>query len=951
MIQHGIKKKYYISKQQKDPTIENYSNQIQVIFKPDLTVIQVNDGFLKWVSSQKESVIGEKLGNLFRGVSSVDIILGSIQSLKKGQSVHFEDKIFAHETTHIFQFTASYVSLTNKDEYFFLSGENISQKKTLEQELCESEEKYRTLTQNIPGIVFRLDIKGKKYDYCNQFFEITGYHPGMITSFTHHPLESYIFTDDLRHVNHTISSVIQSGKNYEIEYRILDPHNKIIYLLERGRPVYGKSGKNEYIDGIIFDISDRKQIEEEIVKNNELLTAFNNELINAESQLLEQNNKLLITQQELIESREQFQFLFESAPVGIVIADLEGRMIVANPFKQELCGFSVADDPPLTFLNGFEFADELDLFVKTINRDKKIRNFEAHLIRKDGTHYIALLNADLIEWKNNPAFFITGRDITTLKKVEEDLRISHANYEHLVENISDVPWILDPDSWHFTYVSSSVKKLRGFTAEEIMSKPADDGLDPQIASDTRKNFQTRMQDFLVHKNEAECFRREVEEKCKDGSKIWTEINCHFVFNNYSGKVEIHGVTRDISDRKRCELEFEREHQLLLKTQRIGHIGSWEYNAENMLMWGSDEYFRIMGVNPPPDGTFRFDLIRSSIPDYSALAEPLFKLFKEPGSSPYSNIIPVFPSDGSQTKIVSIIAEGVPKTNDSPAKIAGVIMDITDQKLMEEKYRQSEKKYRILFETINQGVIYHNTDLKVTSYNPASLEILGMTDLQIQGVVPFNPKFKVISLNGEQYGDGNESIMAAFQSGEKINNTIIKFFNPELDEYRWILVDSIPLKEPGNPDIKEAYTVFTDITDLQRAQEKIVEANMYLDNVITYAVSPIIAFDANLTIIKLNKVMADYTGLSIEKSLGKNLEILFPVPLRSRYISLIKKIITGKQPVEFEFPIFSQSGRVFNAIWTSTTIVDTNGSIAATIAQGQNIIETDSVNIRECNLAK
>jgi PAS domain S-box-containing protein len=951
MIQHGIKKRYYISKPQKDPTIENYSSQIQVIFQPDLTVIQVNDGFLKWAGLSKESAIGEKLGCLLRGFSSVDINLTSIQSLKKGQSIHFDDLIYIHKTPHIFQFTVSYFSLKKDDDYIFLSAENITHKKKLEQELLDSEEKFRTLAQNIPGIVFRLDIKLKKFDYCNQFYEITGYHPVMISSFTYHPLEHYIFTDDIERVSKTSLKAILTGNYYEIEYRILDPRNKIMHLLERGKPIYGKSGKYEYIDGVIFDISDRKQIEEEIIQNNELLILLNNELTEAELQLKEQNTKLLCTQQELIESREHYQFLFESAPVGIAISDLEGKMIVANSFKQELCGYSESDNPPLTFLNGFEFSDELDHFFEILKHYKKVRDFEAHLVRKNGTRFTALINADLIEWKNRPRIFITSRDITALKKVEEDLRISHANYQHLIENISDVAWILDPESWYFTYVSSSVERLRGYSAEEILSKPADDGLDSDITSDIRNVFQTRLQNFIIHKNETEFFRLEVEERCKNGSKIWTDIICHFVYNNYSRKVELHGITRDITDRKKWEIGFRREHQLLLKTQSIGHIGSWEYNAETRNMWGSDEYFRILGIDAPPDGIFTFDLIRSIIPDYSILAEPLFKLFKEPGSSPYSLIIPVFPSDGSPTRIISVIAEGIPQTNGSPAKIAGVIMDITDQKLMEEKYRQSEEKYRILFETINQGIVYHNSDLKVTSYNPASLRILGVTDLQIQGVAPYDLKFKVISRNGEQYVHENQPSMAAFMSGKRTNSDIISFFNPELNGLRWILVDSIPLKEPGNPGIKEVCTVFTDITDLKRAQEKIVEANSDLDNVVTHAVSPIIVVDSSLTIIKLNKVMADLTGLSINESLGKNLEILFPLNVRTHYISLIREQFAGKQPAEFEIPIFHQSGQIFNATWISTNILNSNGKIAATIAQGQNVTESDVINLHKWDTLK
>ena len=150
---------------------------------------------------------------------------------------------------------------------------DISERKQVEEALQERESSYRTLAENLPGIVYRVFIRqNNRMHFFNNMLDVTtGYtfeelKHGKVCS-----LEHFIVPEDRADVISTVRNAIIEDKPFEVEYRLRRKDGNIRHLSERGRPTRGTDGKPLHIDGVIFDVTDRKQAEEALLESSRRL--------------------------------------------------------------------------------------------------------------------------------------------------------------------------------------------------------------------------------------------------------------------------------------------------------------------------------------------------------------------------------------------------------------------------------------------------------------------------------------------------------------------------------------------------------------------------------------------------------------------------------------------------------------------------------------------------------
>jgi PAS domain S-box-containing protein len=119
-----------------------------------------------------------------------------------------------------------------------------------------------SLARNIPGAIYRcaLDAHWTMHFIGDEIERITGYPPGDFVANRRRTYMSLIHPDDRDRVERDVWEAIEAGRQFELEYRVLTASGDERWVLERGCAVQGHEG--EWLDGIIFDISDRRRFEE-----------------------------------------------------------------------------------------------------------------------------------------------------------------------------------------------------------------------------------------------------------------------------------------------------------------------------------------------------------------------------------------------------------------------------------------------------------------------------------------------------------------------------------------------------------------------------------------------------------------------------------------------------------------------------------------------------------------
>ncbi len=138
-------------------------------------------------------------------------------------------------------------------------------------ELVEQKEKFETLVESAPLIVYRLMPDGSTV-YVNRFVEeVFGYTPTEVIDDrgfwvrTAHP-------EDRRRLEVGLQTCLEQGKELQLEYRGLNKNGHEIFLLNHALPVVNDQGRLQAVDGIIVDVTERKRLQEKIIQTEELKT-------------------------------------------------------------------------------------------------------------------------------------------------------------------------------------------------------------------------------------------------------------------------------------------------------------------------------------------------------------------------------------------------------------------------------------------------------------------------------------------------------------------------------------------------------------------------------------------------------------------------------------------------------------------------------------------------------
>ncbi|MBU2510355.1 PAS domain-containing protein [bacterium] len=150
----------------------------------------------------------------------------------------------------------------------------IQELEAAEETLKQKEEQYRTLVNNIPGAIFRShgNNRWNLYLISPAILDIAGYDSNSFMGLEGKSFASIVYENDLDSLKQAVEKAIREKSPYVIEYRIEHADGRLRWVYEKGQGIYSEKGELMFLDGVIFDVSDRKQTQEMMIQTEKMMS-------------------------------------------------------------------------------------------------------------------------------------------------------------------------------------------------------------------------------------------------------------------------------------------------------------------------------------------------------------------------------------------------------------------------------------------------------------------------------------------------------------------------------------------------------------------------------------------------------------------------------------------------------------------------------------------------------
>ena len=307
---------------------------------------------------------------------------------------------------------------------------------------------------------------------------------------------------------------------------------------------------------------------------NDLMSNYQKELaaeVTGRTEELKQTLENL--QQDIIErkraekalgaSESRYRYLYESMMDAFVYVNIDGYVVEFNEVYRKMLGYEPEELRRLTYV---DITPEKwhAIEAEIIEKQAMIRGYtdlyEKEYRGKDGTIIPIEIRAYLIRDDQGKPDGLWGivRDITERKRAEEALKQSENKYHLLADNVHDVIFVLDMNL-KYTYISPSVKILRGYGPEEVLKQSSiEQTLTPSSQDLAMRTFSEIMELEKSEHREIHLSRTlQLEMRRKDGTTVWTEVKFSFIRDENQRPMGILGLTRDITERRKAEAELQK----------------------------------------------------------------------------------------------------------------------------------------------------------------------------------------------------------------------------------------------------------------------------------------------------------------------------------------------------------------------------------------------------------
>jgi PAS domain S-box-containing protein len=420
-----------------------------------------------------------------------------------------------------------------------------------------------------------------------------------------------------------------------------------------------------------------------------------------------------------------FLNIFDNISDAIQVNTEEGQLLYVNKVASERLGISkdkVSDYRVTDYIRSFPTLEAWQKHVSELKAIEYITAEGVNLNQRTGGEFPVEVTVKYVNINDKGYVVAISRDITERKKTELALQESEEKYRFMTENSSDVVWHLDKN-YVCDYISPADEKLRGFKQEEVIGNHLWSILKPDGIEQV---LQLRAQ-RLISESKGEnlaTIHFELEQQCKDGSWIWTEVSSTAHYNSNGELIGFYGVNRDISERKHTE-EALKESELKYRELVNNSPDAIAIYTNAKLVFINNEGVSLMGAKSA-DELLGKSVLKFVHPDSRrALNEHMKAAFEE------GIIVPPIEEifvrlDGTE---VEVEVKAMQIILDNELSVQLIIRDITERKKAAEELRWNQSLLQLMSNSSPFGflVVDNRTD-EILYFNQQFCEIWGITHL-------------------------------------------------------------------------------------------------------------------------------------------------------------------------------------------------------------------------------
>jgi PAS domain S-box-containing protein len=400
---------------------------------------------------------------------------------------------------------------------------------------------------------------------------------------------------------------------------------------------------------------------------------------------------------EKAESR--FRDLVEFSPDGVLAVDRRGLIRLANGQVEAMFGYSRTElvGQPVEMLMPGTIRARHVADRTQFQRQPRLRPMgtgrDLQALRKDGSEFPVDVSLSPVPRDGEPLVIAIVRDLTKRQETERALRESEQRYRAVVQHIDEIVYAVettaDPSAGRVLFVSDRVEHVTGHTSQEFLENPQlwsslihpDDV--SSVASLTDRLLSERVSVTRLYRLRDD----------RTGHYLWIEDRVAPYVAGDGALVTLFGVARDVTERRRAEVALRQSEADLKEAQRVGKLGSWEWNAKTDTITWSVEYYRIYGCDPKQRPPGYEEHLRLYTAESAARLSAAVERAMQTGA-PYELALEQARTDGTKAWIT---ARGE-VTRDASGQIVGLrgtAQDITDRKRSEDVLRQANTRLQNL----------------------------------------------------------------------------------------------------------------------------------------------------------------------------------------------------------------------------------------------------------------